>query len=374
VELDLTRTRASYSTVTGDVLYDNFGTFQHVGTETADTHYWECTDDAHQKPYPDGPLSIVKYTPIGGLTTWNTPNFCLRNCPVAFGGNDPPKLDGTSLTSFKNRALSGSGPLSADIHLPVSLFELREIPKMLRHAGNLLHNLKHLPSGLSPAKEAASAHLAYQFGWKPIIQDLNTLTGFGEMVAKKQRNLTNAMSAGGLKRRVSLGSDSGSSSGTTVVHSTWGIFIAPAYRDTMSYKRWATIRWNVIDASQIGKQATWTDAMRTSLGLNKGHIPIEIWKAMPWSWLIDWSAGISDVLIANYNSIFFRPSLLCIMQHSKSERQFFPTGQFAGLTKRVEWKERTIDSAPNASVTLRIPFLDSFKLSILGSLAIQKLL
>lgn len=245
---------------------------------------------------------------------------------------------------------------------------------MLRHAGNLLHKLKGPPSGLNVAQEAASATLAYQFGWKPLLDDLNKLTGFGEAVNKTINNINKAGSAGGLKRRMKLGSDSDTSEGTTTVHSTWGIVISPKYIDTKSYERWATIRWNLTDASQIGKRADWTSAMRVTLGLNKGNIPIQVWKAMPWSWMIDWFAGVSDVLQANHNSVFYTPSMLNIMQHSISERRFMASSfNFPGLTKKVEWKERWIDSAPSASVQLRVPYLDSFKLSILSSLAIQKM-
>jgi hypothetical protein len=338
-----------------------------------------CVDDVHpliNGKRSDGALLITRYIPSGELTS-GTPVpgvFYLVNCPVAWNGFDPPRLSGSgTLASQKNRVLSGSGPLSANIHLPVFLFEMRDIPKMLRHAGNLLHKIKY-PSGLNPLQEVASANLAYQFGWKPLIQDLNKLTGFGELVKKKQDTLNKINQRGGIKRRIKLGSDRDTATGTQLVHSTFSISINPKYIDTMSYERWATIRWSLKDASQLGAPVSWTEAMRTTLGLNKGHIPIEIWKAMPWSWIIDWFTDISNVLEANYNSIYYRPSNLCIMEHSISERRFLPsTHNFPGLTKHVEWKERWVDSAPVASVNLRIPFMDAFKLSILGSLTIQKL-
>lgn len=364
----MTRVRISNGNlVTGSVKY---GT-SVVGTESEYPWYFRCEDDVHQKPYPDGPLSIVKYTPMIPLTsTPNTGGFYLQNCPVGWGSN-PPKLNSENLASFKNRVLSASGPLTPSIYLPVSLFELRDIPKMYRHAGDLLHKIKR-PSGLSPIKEAASANLAYQFGWKPIVNDLLTLSGLASSIRQRQKNLKKAGSPGGLKRRIRLGSDTKTASGTTTVHSTYGIFIQPKYIDTMKYRAWATIRWQIIDASSVGKDPSWLEAFQTELGLNRGHVPIEVWKALPWSWFVDWFADISNILAANYNSIFYRPSLLNIMRESISERQLLPSGHFAGGIKRVEWKERFVDAAPSASLRLRVPFLDPFKLSILGSLTIQR--
>lgn len=367
----MTRVRISSGPpVTGRVMYKPLGAAPayQVGSESADPWYFRCEDDVHQKPYPDGPLSIVKYTPMLPLTTWNTPVYSLDKCPVAWAGSDPSKLTSEALVNFKNRVLSASGPLTPSIYAPTALFELRDVPRMLRHAGDLLHKIKYRPSGLSPAKEAASATLAYQFGWAPIVQDLVKLTGLAGAVRQRQKNLSKAGSPGGLKRRISLGSDTKTVSGTTTVHSTYGINIQPKFVDTMSYKQWATIRWTIIDASQLGKDPSWMDATYTELGFLPGHVPIEIWKAIPWTWMIDWFADISNILAANYNSIFYRPSLLNIMRHSVSERQFMPYQQFAGGIKHVEWKERYVDAAPSASLRLRVPFLDPFKLSILGSL------
>ena len=85
------------------------------------------------------------------------------------------------------RLLASTGPLTPKVNLPLFIFELKDIPMMLKHAGDLLHKIK-TPSRLSLDKEAAAATLAYQFGWAPLIQDLSKLINFSELVQNASRN------------------------------------------------------------------------------------------------------------------------------------------------------------------------------------------
>lgn len=277
--------------------------------------------------------------------------------------------------SYVNRVLSQTGPLTPRLYLPVSLFELRDIPRMLQHAGDLLHKISR-PRKLDLAAEAASANLAYQFGWKPLIEDIGKMIDFSDVVKKRQRMLKAAHSTNGVKRKVFLDEDSSKGpSGSSLVNA-----LMPNSKRTSqkTNKKWGTVRWTVRDQTQIGKEPSFGDAFRTAYGLNKGHIPINVWKAMPWTWAIDWFADISNVLQANYNMIYYKPSSVCIMTSLQTVYTYEQVGKptdpsyFRGGKMFYTRKLRTVHS-PNASISLRLPFMDSFKLSILGSMTVLKL-
>jgi hypothetical protein len=248
---------------------------------------------------------------------------------------------------------------------------------MLRHAGDLLHKIAR-PSGLNPAKEAASATLAYQFGWGPLIQDIGRMMDLVNLVRKRQRQMSQAHSSRGIRRSVQLGSIDSSSSGSEILSSTYGRIISQSWTGTKTCKTWGSVRWTVADPLQYGKQPSFEDAFNAALGTSKGYIPISVWKAMPWSWAIDWFAGISDIINANHNMVYYKPSSVCIMRTFTNTWTYLPKGgpgdiwQISAGNSTIIWKTRSVH-APITRLRITVPFLDGFKLSILGSFTILAL-
>jgi len=311
----------------------------------------------------------------GGLYTEDvSASLKFESVPCAVSFTSAP---GFNANSYMAKLLAMSGPLTPRLYLPVSLYELKDLPSMLRHAGDLLHKISR-PSGLNPVKEAAAANLAYQFGWKPLIEDIGKLLDFTDVVAKRQRILRGAHSSKGIRRKVTLDRFRNAASSSILVYSSFGRNLRPESTRYFDREVWGTIRWIVKDQSQIGKTPTFVDAFRTAYGLNLGHIPIEIWKALPWSWMIDWFVNISDVLQANYNMIYYKPSGACIMckdtfttQNNaiyKGVKVIYTPAYYVMVNRR-----RFLPSVNNL-LTIKLPFLDNFKLSILGSLAVTRLL
>jgi len=263
------------------------------------------------------------------------------------------------------------------VHLPLFVYELKDLPMMLKHVGDLLHGIKSV-SGLSPVKEAAASTLAYQFGWAPLLQDLGRLIDFSAAVKRRQTELEKAHSKTGLRRRISLGTDNNYRQGKSYIWSSYGLTARPTWRTHESAVTWAVVWWKVRDPSQIGRKPTFNEAYDTALGLNPGHIPIQIWKALPWSWMIDWFTDISNVMTANYNLIYYKPSRLAVMRTSTSicrhNRMTFGTdGVISAGTMWATYKDRWVNNSPSAAPVLKLPFIDNFKLSILGSLSILRI-
>ena len=279
---------------------------------------------------------------------------------------------------FFVRALASTGPLTPKVNLPLAVFELKDLPAMLKHAGDLLHKLKS-PSGLKPAKEAAAANLAYQFGWAPLLEDLEKLMNFTSLVRKRQIELSKANSSRGLLRRMTfpdVPEPLYQHNANVLIASVAGNIYGSVTK-TSSTRAWMTVRWKVKDGQNYGRIASHEEAFRSALGLNLGMIPISIWKALPWSWMIDWFADISNVLQANYNMIYYRASSVNFMEQRtltvKVSGGMNPLGTLSAGTRTRLIKLRTPLGTNTRVETMRVPFLDTFKLSILSSLAIQRL-
>jgi len=317
------------------------------------------------------------------LTEWSgsliirpagNPVFTPPGVPSGMYGQVPGPLSSPpALSSYVNRLLAQTGPLTPRVNIPLFMYELKDIPMMLRHAGNLLHKIKS-PSGLNKAKEAASATLAFQFGWRPLIEDLMKLIDFSEDVKRRQEELEGAHSVKGLRRRVTLETDSWTAEGSTLIWSVYGVSLTQSYVSDRGHKTWGVVTWKVRDPNQIGKKPSYMDAFNAALGGNLGQIPITVWKALPWSWLIDWFAGISTLMQANYNMVYYKPSRLSIMRQSSNNRTYraFKQGSIEVTSGRIvcTYKQRYVNNSPSVAPNLKVPFLDTFKLSILSSLVV----
>ena len=133
----------------------------------------------------------------------------------------------------------------------------------------------------------------------------------------------------------------------------------------------------------MGSDAAKAKAFNEALGFNGRNIPLTIWKALPWTWLTDWFVNISDSILAVNNLIDYQPGTGCIMVH-RSIVTSFPGGMCTHLGEPVisvsshestrEIKQRFVISDWGVGLpTMKVPFLDTFKLSVLGSLTILKI-
>lgn len=290
---------------------------------------------------------------------------------------------GGQAASYTNRILSQSGPLTPSLYLPLSVFEMREIPKMLKDAGDLYQRLR--PNGnwhraqQSALRQGAANNLAYKFGWEPLIKDIWKTIGFAEYVRKRQKILRGAHSSRGIRRKVTLNEDVASASGNLLIQTDLGLYVNAPYSDSLRVKQWGTAKWVVRDPSLYGKDPGFTEAFKITLGLNPSYIPVMAWKALPWSWMADWFLDMSNALQATHNRVVYKPSAVTYCRTSRSVRTVSPvtlpfgtgTYQFSGGTITAEQKIRRPLSAVT-TIGIRMPFLDPYKLSVLSSLAILK--
>lgn len=326
-------------------------------------------------------LSVTNYWISATNRVWGQVGYA--NTAINSDSWASPFFAAMTATSIAARG----GPLRPRVFSITNLLEIRDIPRMLKHAGDLLHKLVTNPVSLIRPHEVASATLAYQFGWKPLVDDIRKMTEWAESVGKTQRDLQALSSGRGLRRTVNYGTHHRTLNGTMGPQSVPAPFVLVSkITQKDDTREWASIHWQLRNPNALVVSPTWANAFKISYGLHPLQIPVQIWKALPWSWAIDWFANVSEVLEAGQNLILFKPSRMCRMQTLTSTLKWdakpspFPhfggqayDGFPGGTITRTRKRRENVSVSSIGSLSIGIPFLDSYKLSVLGSLAIIRL-
>lgn len=350
-------------------------------THSGPSYVEACIDDLGKSS--DHPLILRRDSRAGGEVDWTNSGF-RKVGQIGYDYPIPGDMDaqiGSWVSQFTAQKIAAStAPLKPATYSLTSILEFRDVPRMLKHAGDLLHGLSN-PISLFGPKMVASTTLAWQFGWGPLFQDILKMLDFSKQVAARQRLLGELNSGKVVRRRVKFGSLKGSSYDPAKDLSTdWYIFIAPEWSLQWTAQAWATIHWQLSDLNQLGRKPSWNEAFNILYGIPLGEIPIQIWKALPWTWCIDWFAGISEALEVSRNLLTYSPSRINLMYRVDKEVFWGPLkpapGQvFKGMQHRRTELNRSQPSVGDVTgIHLRIPFLDTYKLSVLSSLLVLRLL
>jgi hypothetical protein len=277
----------------------------------------------------------------------------------------PPINDAADAT----KAFARTNPSRTVVDLPGFIGELRELPALFNVVG------KHL------LKTGANAYLSYQFGWKPLINDLKGFLDFQAHVMKRERELQNLFNKGGLKRTFQVSRDAvNSKSSGLFLESYLFQLLCDEYVIETNRHRWATARWSpTVDSVPKTDAELHKLAVEAVYGLSvNGHTA---WNLIPFSWLADWASSFGDYLDSSRNSVGAACSGVNLMTHTKTTHRFgkvslLTGGTWSGVrlpagTVVVEDKQRSFSLTP--SITASLPFITGKKMSILGALGIQRL-
>jgi hypothetical protein len=252
--------------------------------------------------------------------------------------------------------LAKTNPSRPVVDLPIAVYELREIPDLLRkEGGNWLQKL-------------ASLNLKYHFGIKPLINDLFSLLSFSDEVNKRQKEL-DALYKSGLRRKRRLWKDAFPYTKVTTVNSTHK-FNIDAYSDCVTASDiWGFVEWfpNDIQMMKGDRRAL---ARKAVLGMTIDFATA--WEAMPWSWLIDWCSNVGDILIANRNIVGAGHGPVRIMETiNTSANCRFPLDPYCsdGTWRNETKTRRTVSHVP---ISAQLPILSLRQLSILGSIGVTR--
>lgn len=260
---------------------------------------------------------------------------------------------------------------------PATLIQdLVEIPRQLKGVGRLFKG-----RSLLDLREIANQNLAVQFGWLPLVQDVKDVLGLGSYIHRKVGELNRLYGDQGLKRRIHLGywGDERKTTNLTIM-SSYLIVSADIDHFTMS-DRWGTVRWKPINsdfpAYRPNDRQIFQKAHQIASGMTDEGTMAGLWDVIPWTWLTDWFGNVGDYLLRYSNTVPAYPTEACVMTRTLTKSRVTIRSindnniKGGGGSMEYETLQRYVGSG---SVHVHLPMLSVKRLSVLGSLFVQRFL
>lgn len=271
---------------------------------------------------------------------------------------------------------AGTNPSRPVVTIPELVENLVQLPRQLQQLGSLLRS----PRTEIQPRNAAGQYLGVQFGWVPMIGDLNKLLDLGTYVAKRLREL-DQLAQGGIRRRLKFANDT--QSGTNF----WRFaldgpsnFMDLHYELVVKRATWGTIRWYPSRPLPYvpGDVERINQVRRIAMGFTPEGMTYGLWKVIPWTWLLGWFTNVGKFALANSNTVPASASTGCFMsesvRHYRATSVQFTNASNVSLFWRGSYRATTKTRIVSGSLVpgFNVPFLDTFRLSILGALATQR--
>lgn len=293
----------------------------------------------------------------------------------------------------------------------VALAEARDVPRMLHQTAAAFHETWKLLGGFSKTKVmqpkfAADQFLNYQFGWLPFVNDVNqflaNIVNYHDRIQRLARE-----NGQWIRRRATLVNDQSSqkiSSGTgcllwpgqVIGGTSWTLFYSPSKPYVEPY--WEIQQDTTTYSTAVGQFRYWLpefagpssnpmleklNAVRRTIDLfGLRASPSNIYKAIPWSWLIDWVSGVGrsiqalqdqtlDSMVAKYMSLSHHRVT------TRTLKQYMPFNPTSGglrtfeFTQIIDVKQRVMATSP-FGFYLDASALTGTQLAILGALGLSR--
>lgn len=330
-------------------------------------------------PGGENPFLVVHRTLSGSLLTNDKPpnpsSYVALPGPSSFLNVSLARAPEPSWTA--SNLWARTNPTRPAVRLPVFWLELREIPDMIRQAGRFLKHARNWRQYVrrgSESRDLATANLAFQFGWQPLIGDLLKIASFQDSVDKRRREIENATRRGGYRRRITVGGSSTAVSGSGYLN--FGAFLNwnTSWKGSSASDSWAVLKWKPTSGGP-GIPTKDDDLRRYLTGTHLSQQLANVWEALPWSWLIDYFSGIGDILDAGNHHVATPSggSVMCTTTTTASHDTLRWNGLlFAAGTVTEVRKLRTPLEGLGLGDIAQVPTLGTGQLSILGSLAMLK--
>lgn len=293
----------------------------------------------------------------------------------------------------------------------VAIAEAKDVPHMLHSTAEFFHETwltlgGFTKSKLMTPKFAGDQFLNYNFGWVPFVKDVNDLLSNIINFTTKIQRLAKE-NGQWIRRRATLvnhvdgdktiSSDVGNKLYPGVLFSWW-FFYDPAHGSDYRDPYWQIIDRKTTYSTAVGQFRYWLpefagpsnnpylekiNSVKRALDLFGARIsPSNIYKAIPWTWLIDWVTGVGRSLQALQDETLdhMAAKYMSMSHHVESTRVFrqvLPFTPSNGGLRTVEFtqitdvKQRIMATSP-FGLYLDASTLTSHQLAILGALGLAK--
>lgn len=290
--------------------------------------------------------------------------------------------------------------------LSVALAEARDIPRMMQTSARGFHDIWKSIGGnsvtpLMQPKKLADQFLNQQFGWAPFISDLRKFDNVYQNSGRYIDEITRKNNMW-TKRVKKIKYDETSKLITR--NYTLGCFPVGQYIESLMIRRLVNgnlcygvnelhevIKTDVwcegsfkyyrpeFDRNLAGYDSAWNGMQRQMMLYGARLNPSVVYKATPWSWLIDWFINVGDVIDrANdwaYDSMVSK--YIYLMHHYTREVKFLQTMHLISGDKTLEWvrscevkRRQQADNPYNFCLTWSA--LTARQLAILAALGISR--
>lgn len=276
--------------------------------------------------------------------------------------------------------VSRTNPSRPVANIPVALFELKDLPGLVRTIGTeairrIIRQRK--------LKDVAGANLAYQFGLKPMISDFVKLMNFKKSTEDRVK-LLKKFQQGPLLRKTTLYTSVMTTTPGTIVtsNSAPSVFVIhhKLRRVVTTRKVWGYVKWiplpgflEQFPATREGDVALERRALQIVSGFTLDTLTL--WEALPWSWLADWFSNTGDWLTSQRSLVplYAEPPRICETITTNYEWECMDTstaelitsGRFGTTTLTTKTRRITSAALPSA----HLPALTIGQVNILSSLA-----
>jgi hypothetical protein len=258
-------------------------------------------------------------------------------------------------------AASRTNPSNPSVNLPVSIFELKDIPRMLQRKAK---------------KQKGNSVLEGTFGYEPIIRDFQHALLAVNSIESRIATLR-MLGKGKLSRTRTIFSGFNSSLNTSGVlvdyHARGSIYADRIVHNTRVSKQ-GTVSWRPsYNISQLTEKELWKQAVRLIYGLDPQALWSDVYQVLPWSWLIDYFSNLGDLMSLTNNSVASLGAPVAVSTVTEStwtasNYRFTslpePTVQTFRMTRR-DWTRSPVNPI---GLVFRVPILTHGQMSILANL------
>lgn len=261
--------------------------------------------------------------------------------------------------------------------------DLVEIPKALRDIRKLPQSIRR-GTLKAKTKDFADQNLAVQFGWMPFVADLLSILKLGKHIHTRMGEIERLYSGKGLKRRIRLGYWGGERKVTGMTVMSAYLIATCNVESFTTAERWGTVRWKPLYpdlyATHSSDGVALTQAITSVSGISVEGLAEGVWDVLPWTWMCDWFSGIGDALLLHSNTVPAYPDEACIMTRTETKSQFTNFTMSNNIGNGIKGgggsmtyvtEERYVG---NPTTHVHLPMISVKRLSVLGSLFIQRFL